>query len=123
MGLFESILEPKREPEPRRKRVGATTESIALIVNRGGQGVVLEFDGAGIEADMDEVGTYALDDHGLDGAPDGISIWEGRLVVTCDYWTNDVECELVGKFRDLTEREWTLLRETGVSWEFEPVPT
>lgn len=122
--LFEDMKECVAEPA-RRKRVGATTNSIALIANNGGTGCVLECDGSGIEASLDDVGK-ALDDNGLDDAPDGLSIWEGRYVTTqhnsIDYGI-DYDAELIGTFRDLTEREWALLRETGTPWEFEPVPT
>lgn len=118
--LFKPIA---TEPEPpRRKRLGATTDSIALIANNGGTGVVLAYDGAGIECCIDEGNGKALDDNGLDDAPDGLSIWEGAYhtwhVHTPDM--NEWEAELRGTFRDLTDREWALLRETGTPWEFEP---
>ncbi len=107
--------------EPRKKRIGATTDSIALIASNGGKGVILVHDGSGIEADIEALGIGQLDDHGLDGAPDGLSIWEGRLISNTTNTPGglDYDTELDGVFRALTEREWELYRTTGIAWEFE----
>lgn len=118
MPNFEPIGE---EPEPpRKKRVGATTESIALIANNGGVGVILEHDGTGIEASIDGVGK-ALDDNGLDDAPDGLSIWEGDFHTwqTWTDWGYDYDAELRGTFRPLTQHEWLLISEGLPPWLFE----
>lgn len=121
--LFDSLatLTPTDPPEPRRKRLGATTDSIALIACNGGCGVILEHDGPGIEAAVDGECNLRLEDHGLDDAPDGLSIWEGRYACfnTSYEYSYEYECELDGKFRDLTDREWDYLRETGTPWEYE----
>lgn len=124
MGLFDNLQSQEVEQSPRRKRIGATTDSVALIANNCGNGVILACDGPGIEADIEAVGIGHLDDHGLDNAPDGLSIWEGKLTggqVGNGYDGYDYETELVGSFRALTEREWALLRDTGTPWEFEPI--
>lgn len=122
MPTFELLKEEYCEEEVRPKRIGATTESIALIASNGSTGAILVHDGPGIEADIEALGYGHLDDHGLDDAPPGLSIWEGHLRVTQDHWTAEVDTELVGSFRDLTDEEWTLLRETGTPWAFEPAP-
>lgn len=101
-----------------RRRLNSATESIALVANRNGAGVVLEFSGSGIEEEVNAVGSR-LDDLGLDDAPDGISIWEGHLSVSKpDYFSGEVDTELVGVFRELTEEEWVRLRLTGTPWAF-----
>lgn len=123
--LFEGkTFEPiEADPPARRKRMAPwdREESIALIAAKDGKGCILSHDGDGIEADIDSLGVGDLGDHGLDDAPDGLSIWEGRL----DAWVShspengtDYEAQLEGKFRDLTEREWFLLRNTGTPWEY-----
>ncbi len=116
--LFKDLV-CVREDAP--KRIGATTDSIALIANNGGKGVILEYNGAGIEASVEAIGVRYLDDHGLDDAPDGLSIWEGRYLVTRSgnfEHPDEYDAELDGTFRDLTDREWALLRETGTPWEY-----
>lgn len=109
---------PRGIPE-RRRRVGAVSDSVALIVNVKGKGVVVTYEGDGIEANFEAIGSPYLDDQGLDDAPEGFSIWEGRLCITNTCWEypSEYDCELDGTFRDLTDREWSLLRETGVPWE------
>ena len=125
LAAFMSAAElPDRDDEPAdltppRKRVGATTDSIALIAARKGHGVILAHDGGGIEADIEAVGLGALDDHGLDNAPDGLSIWEGRMSGWGPDHNGDYDCELRGTFRPLTDAEWTMFRETGTPWTFE----
>lgn len=113
IGAAKSALEkrrPRRYPWDKR-------DSIALIASSGGTGVILEFDGTGIEGDIETESSRRLDDHGLDNAPDGLSIWEGKLRVTSSRYDEDVDCELVGEFRELSRVEWGLLETSGVPWE------
>lgn len=111
-----------RDNDPtRRKRVGATTDSIALIASNNGDGCILACDGPGIEADNEALSSWRLDDRGLDNAPDGLSIWEGYLHC-CEINTPDAheyETSLEGTFRELTDEEWTRYRETDRPWLFE----
>lgn len=110
---FEDVGPPTSPP-----RKNMTTESIALIANNGGSGIILELHGTGISCEVDAVGSKRLDDYGLDDAPDGLSIWEGHLNAhPCGPHNEEVDTGLVGKFRDLTDEEWRLLKETGVPWE------
>jgi len=91
--------------------------SIALIAHRGSAGCVLAFDGAGIEYFIECAG-FELVDLGLDDAPDGLSIWEGRAE---GHWTfeRDYDSSLEGTFRSLTPEEWHLYETTGEPWEYE----
>lgn len=118
----DDFAHPFTEAAPRRRRVGATTDSIALVANAGGIGCVLACDGEAIEIDFDIESSKSLCDHGLDDAPDGISIWEGKGYASSGTYEHPLETdfELVGKFRQLTDREWELLRTTGTPWEFAP---
>lgn len=121
MSMFRPIIEMPAPEPPRKKRKAPwnTHPDIALIANNGGTGCILASDGAAIEYSQEN--GHALDDNGLDDAPDGLSIWEGRG--HSSEWHTDMgheyDFELNGSFRDLTEQEWTLLRETGTPWEYE----
>lgn len=118
---------PETPEPPRRKRLPPwdRCDSIALIANNGGDGCILAHDGPGIEVNIEALGYSDLDDHGLDGAPDGLSIWEGTLTVYPGSYEYPLETDAVleGDCRDLTDREWELLRTTGVPWEYEPEET
>jgi hypothetical protein len=101
---------------PHRTRIGATTDSIALIASVNGRGVILAYDGPGIEDYIEAIGSRYLGDLGLDDAPDGLSIWEGHLSTCGEY-----DAEPCGSFRALTDAEWARLRETGTPWEYDVV--
>lgn len=108
-----------------RVRKNARTNSIALIASNNGKGCILAYHGSGIEADIEAIGIGTLEDHGLDNAPDGLSIWEGKL--TGRSWSSpetgfDVETSLDGEFRDLTGEEWQRLQDMHTPWEFEELP-
>lgn len=119
--LYESLAKVEEEAPKGRRRVGAVTTSIALIANNNGTGVVLECDGP-IEHFL-EVVSRQLDDCGLDDAPEGISIWEGCVdTYSCGEYGSDIDSDLVGSFRPLTDHEWTLLKDTGTPWLFEDDP-
>jgi hypothetical protein len=96
-------MKTEPEEEPRRVRANATTESIALVASNGKTGVVLACDGRGIEYFVDGLGG-ALDDLGLDDAPEGLSIWEGVLRSTRSY-EGEHDAHLEGAFRPLTAEE------------------
>lgn len=119
--VFVAIMDTGEPEPPRKKRKAPWNEhdDIALIANNGGTGCILVSDGAAIEYSQEN--GCALDDNGLDDAPDGLSIWEGRghSWETNTDMGHEYDFELRGTFRDLTDREWALLRETGTPWEFE----
>jgi hypothetical protein len=93
-------------------------DSKGLIACRGGQGVVLQFTGGDIESEILEGGLSELGDLGLDDAPEGLSIWEGRYVydprpsLDGDYGDGQPS----GKFRPLTPQEWAKLAEGKQLW-------
>lgn len=97
------------------------TNSIALLANNSGQGCILEWHGVDIYWDFENVGGAALMDHGLDDAPDGLSIWEGFMYCSESHTVNghEYDANLEGEYRDLTPEEWKLLQKTGVPWELE----
>lgn len=109
--------------EPTRLiRIGAKHDSIALIASNGNHGCVMAHHGSGIEYEIEAIGDGPLEDFGLDDAPEGLSIWEGYLHATGgrSMFEDDYETSLEGEFRDLTDEEWALLKETGVPWKYEP---
>lgn len=112
--VFRKVL---AEPEPvdTFDEEKTWTPSTALVAN-GTRGIVLEYRGMGIATEIQEAGGCALEDIGLDGAPEGLSIWEG------DYRpseTNELENEAVGAFRPLNEEEWEMLRRGDRLWSDE----
>lgn len=110
----------KAPSQPAPKRVGATSESIALVANNNGRGCVLVHHGYSIDHFIDAV-SASLDDAGLDDGPEGLSIWEGT-VKSYDLPEGDHDAALVGKFRPLTLEEWARLAATGIPWSFERQP-
>lgn len=96
---------------------GATSESIALIANHEGQGIVLAFAGESIGHEIDAVGRN-LEELQLDDAPNGLSIWEGQIDWSCGgYLDDNAEAYVRGTFRQLEVEEWARLAQTGVPWE------
>lgn len=111
--------EPKLPKRP-RDAPWAKHDSIALIASRNGQGCVLVYDGAGIQADIEKgVGSTDIEQLGLDDAPDGLSIWEGKLMVWRER-EGEYDSDLKGTFRSLTEEEWENFRSTGKPWTYAP---
>jgi hypothetical protein len=81
-------------------------------MNDTGMGVVLWYGGAWIDTEINVSGQGTmLDDLGLNDAPEGISIWEGRYVVTQmdTYYEEEPDIQAQGKFRELTGAEWRAL--------------
>jgi hypothetical protein len=108
------------ECDLRPKRVGATTDSIALVACNNGKGVLLAFDGDGIEADVEALGLGRVVEPVVVEVPDGLSIWEGHLATyRCGERGEEYEAQLEGKFRPLTAEEWERYRTAGLPWSFE----
>jgi hypothetical protein len=92
--------------------------SKALVASDGnGEGFVLQYTGSHITIEICEVGVSRSDliDLGLDGAPLGLSIWEGNYVHRIAY-ENEVDTYLEGVFRNLTPEEWELLKNKSYLW-------
>lgn len=80
--------------------------SRALVAcDGGGNGVVLWWVGLDLWVEMETPG-LALEELGLDDAPLGLSVWEGRYdSVPCDPFDDAMMSRPVGTFRDLTAPE------------------
>jgi len=92
-------------------------ESRLVVACNNGAGCVLYAIGSCWEAWYEGSCSYVLDDNGLDDAPDGISIWEGRMHSWGPDYNGEYDAELRGEFRNLTEKEWNLLAEGHVPWD------
>lgn len=109
---------PKRPPPPKDSR--------ALIASDGnGNGCVISYVGEGIHYMLSET-SQRLDDIGLDDAPQGLRIWEGRArggEVTHGLEGTDYgDVYLVGAFRELTSLEWDAVIKGRVPWHVEDWP-
>lgn len=95
-------------------------ESRGVVACDGkGNGCVLWYAGASLANEIEEGGLVHLGDLGLDDAPNGISVWEGRY-----FWTrgpyeypDDGDSYPSGKFRDPTEEEWQKIRAGRCPWK------
>jgi hypothetical protein len=104
------------EQEPPWSKYKREKASRLVIANNGGCGCVLYAVGSCWEAWYESIGSYRLDDNGLDDAPDGICIWEGFLHTVGPDRDGEYDAELQGEFRDLTPGEWALLQ-GGAPWD------
>lgn len=94
--------------------------SKAVVVNTSnGEGVVLWYVGPHISMDVEEHCITLLSDLGLDEAPPGISVWEGKYQYQSSNNPEnpDVDAELLGEFRPPTEEEWKAIRENRNPWK------
>lgn len=88
------------EPEP----YDFKQPSKALIAADGfGEGCVLEYTGGAIDFALCEW-SHRLSDIGLDDAPGGLSVWEGKMTGSVSY-EGEHDAWLEGEFRELTESE------------------
>lgn len=92
-------------------------KSRLVVACNGGAGCVLYAIGSCWAVWHEGSGSYRLDDNGLDDAPDGISIWEGRMQSWGPDRDGEYDAELRGEFRDLTEEEWRLLAKGEAPWD------
>lgn len=95
--------------------------SRAVIASDGkGHGAVVWWVGIALWSEIAEAGLTDLGDLGLDDAPAGISIWEGKLRA---YQTGnpldgyDQDTCLDGRFRDLTDEEWEAIQDARPPWD------
>lgn len=113
--LDEHHPEPELEPD-------WSKASLAVIASDGkGNGCVLHYVGAHLHQWMSDVGR-SLADLGLDDAPCGISIWEGKTHAWRSY-DGEYDAELDGAFREPTPEEWGCINADDCPWdEHEWVP-
>ncbi len=93
--------------------------SLAVICSRNGRGIILHYVGVYIAHEIEEVCLHFLGDLGLDNAPDGISIWEGKYVWQPGSWEHPSDGDYLpqGKFRQPTEQEWFAIKENRCPWD------
>lgn len=84
---------------------------VLLATSPMNTGVLLDYVGRGAAELVEAHGLVGLADLGLDDAPRGLAIWEGDWRVAAD------ECTPIGRFRRLTDTEWTALRDGRVLWD------
>lgn len=92
--------------------------SKAVVASKDGDGCVLYTAGPHVKSLQEETGTHRLDDLGLDDAPDGISVWEGKITGGgYDSFNGDYhDTFLKGEFREPTHYEWQMIREGQCPW-------
>lgn len=109
--LFALKVDPTPRPPYRKSK--------ALVAQGLRQGCLLEATGTDIGYEL-EGGATDLADFGLDDAPPGLSIWEGRYHYDPGYDSPNGPAEgssdPVGEFRKLTPEEWTKLATDGFLW-------
>lgn len=87
-----------------------------------GNGVVLWAIGAHLRFEMEECGLSCLGDLGLDDAPEGISVWEGKYIWQSGGWECQQDGEMYpkGSFRSPTDEEWQAIRAGSCPWKETP---
>jgi len=119
MGLPDFGLEITEAPAP-ESSYNFEEPSKAVIANVGGVGVVLWYTGGHLDYEINESGMgVQLDNLGLDDAPEGLSIWEGKYIGT-KHETMDgteYETEVSGEFRDPNDEEWAAIRRNCCPWD------
>jgi hypothetical protein len=106
----ESQLKPVHSPDPWGHYDFSKT-SLAVVASDGhGNGCVLHHVGGHIAFDLCEVGR-GLGDIGLDNAPEGISIWEGK------HEGSGEDITLEGDFRDPTDAEAAAIAAGECPWD------
>lgn len=105
------------EAAPAWSKYKKEMKSRLVVACNGGAGCVLYAIGSCWEAWYEGSGSYRLDDNGLDDAPDGVSIWEGRVQGWGPDRDGEYDAELRGEFRPLTAEEWQLLASGEPPWD------
>jgi hypothetical protein len=104
--------------EPHKDWVGRTTRSIALISCFNGTGCIMAHEGPDMFYEMESIPEIDLKSHGMENAPNGLSIWEGQMLGgEYDAWNGDYnDTVMKGKFRSLTKEEHDRLMECKTPW-------
>ncbi len=112
--LHKTFNEEQRKPGDWNKN----KPSLVMIANNDhGDGCILFYVGAHISNEIEAVGSSQLCDYGLDDAPHGISVWEGKYKYFGD--GEDTEAKPDGVFRSPTFEEWAALIANVNPWHEE----
>ena len=112
MSIFSATeFVPIEEAPKYKKGMG----SRALVASDGRGEILIDWIGSALE-----YWRYCVDDNellqDLGGAPVGISIWEGTIHGSTNYW-GEYDAELVGEYRPLTDEEWEDYKLNGEVWD------
>ncbi len=120
MDLDDVFVRLERNPvEDEDPRNWGKASKAVVACTGNGHGAVLWTAGPHVQQMIDDC-SAALDELGLDDAPEGISVWEGKLEGgRSGYYGDDYDCELRGAFRDPTEEEWSAIRRGECPWSDE----
>lgn len=94
--------------------------SLAVVACNCGDGAILWYVGGHLAFEIEEGYGNQLGDLGLDHAPHGISIWEGKVIYTqSEHFEGSMECDsdTVGEFRRPTPEEWAKIQEGCNPWD------
>lgn len=120
----QDVLEvPSEEPfywDNFPKNAWGKPSKAVIAMGPDGCGVVLSTAGPHVACDIEQI-SGDLGDLGLDDAPPGISIWEGKSEGGAyDHYNGDyADTYLVGTFREPTEEEWQAIRKGKCPWSDE----
>lgn len=89
-----------------------------VACDESGGGAVLWYVGADLVVEIEEHGLRQLCDLGLDDAPRGITVWEGRYVCTGRGGSEDCDAgtQPEGTFRPPTSEEWAAIMQGRTPW-------
>lgn len=121
MDLFEDLFgesEIELSPDDKRHEEWRSVSKAVVACDGCGNGAILFYFGSGFESDI-ECGIADLGDFGLDDAPLGISIWEGKHIWCPGGYEcpDDGDFSLDGKFRNPTEKEWLEIKLNKSPWD------
>jgi hypothetical protein len=102
----------------KRKQDGDPTNRAIVCCDGHGHGCVLHYVGAALSCEIEESGFRDLRDLGFSDADHGLWVWEGAGRWVPGGYECPEEGELVfeGKFRELTEDEWTAVKAGECPW-------
>jgi hypothetical protein len=120
--LFEILqgIDPEEKPDIPKDERPYLNECAALVACDGrGHGIIIQAKQyCALWWDMDQVGSVDLSDYGLDLAPKGISIWEGKGVWSPGGYEcpQDGQMDFEGEFRRMTAEETAKVQAGDLVW-------
>lgn len=112
MSLLRTLGVQYKKPSDSYRGYDPKKPSLGVVASDGnGNGLLLWYVGVDLALEVEEYGFRFLTDLGLDDAPAGVSVWEGKYV-----WDGD-DANPKGRFRPPTEAEWVAIREGRMPWD------